>query len=140
MGTGVARSGAAGRVTDARQVGWEEIARMEVQIFGTKKNADTRAALRFFAERRVKTHFVDFAVRPPARGELLRFAQKFGVANLIDRASKRFAELGWTASRYTDEQWLDKITVEPGVIRQPLVRYRQQLTVGPAESTWKAWE
>lgn len=113
---------------------------MEVQIFGTKKNSDTRAALRFFAERRVKTHFVDFAVRPPSRGELLRFVQKFGVAKLIDRDSKRFAELGWVAARYSDEQWLDKLAMEPGVIQQPLVRCRQQLTIGPADTTWKTWE
>ncbi|MBX3147293.1 MAG: hypothetical protein KF785_11035 [Gemmatimonadales bacterium] len=113
---------------------------MEVQVFGTRKSSETRAALRFFAERRVKTHFVDFAVRAPARGELLRFVQKFGLAQLIDRSSKRFAELGWSAARYSDDQWLDKLSMEPGVIRQPLVRYRQQLTIGPADATWKTWE
>jgi hypothetical protein len=32
---------------------------MDVQVFGTKKSAETRKALRFFAERRVRTHFVD---------------------------------------------------------------------------------
>ena len=32
---------------------------MDVQVFGVKKSADTRKALRFFAERRVRTHFVD---------------------------------------------------------------------------------
>jgi len=36
---------------------------MEVQLFGTKKNAETRKALRFFAERRVKVHFVDLLER-----------------------------------------------------------------------------
>ena len=36
---------------------------MEVQIFGTRKSADTRRALRFFAERRIKTHFVDLQER-----------------------------------------------------------------------------
>lgn len=113
---------------------------MEVQVFGTRKSSDTRAALRFFAERRIKTHFVDFGVRPPSRGELLRFVQKFGLGELIDRSSKRFGELGWAAARYSDDQWLDKLGIEPGVLRQPLVRYRQQLTIGPAEATWKTWE
>ena len=59
---------------------------MEVQIFGTRKSADTRKALRFFAERRVKTHFVDLAERPASRGELNRFAQKFGVTALSSNA------------------------------------------------------
>jgi len=36
---------------------------VEVQIFGVRKSADTRAALRFFAERRIKTHFVDLNER-----------------------------------------------------------------------------
>jgi arsenate reductase-like glutaredoxin family protein len=48
---------------------------VEVQIFGTKKSAETRKALRFFAERRVRTHFVDLAERAAALGELRRFAQ-----------------------------------------------------------------
>src|SRR5689334_5674886 len=58
--------------------------RMDVQIFGVKKNADTRKALRFFAERRIKTHFVDLMERPASRGELARFAQKFGTSSLVD--------------------------------------------------------
>jgi len=37
---------------------------MEVQIFGVRKSADTRAALRFFADRRIKTHFVELSVGP----------------------------------------------------------------------------
>ena len=55
-----------------------------------KKSADTRAALRFFAERRIKVHFVDLNERAAAVGELRRFAQKYGVAALIDRDSRRF--------------------------------------------------
>ena len=45
---------------------------MEVQIFGIRKNADTRKALRFFSERRIHTHFVDLAERAASLGELKR--------------------------------------------------------------------
>ena len=112
---------------------------MEVQIFGTKKNADTRKALRFFSERRVKTHFVDLMERAAALGELRRFAQKFGVEALIDRESKRFAELGLRTALYGEERWLTILADEPLLLRQPLVRYQHQLTVGTAEETWKGW-
>ncbi len=112
---------------------------MEVQVFGVKKSIETRAALRFFAERRVKTHFVDFAVRGPSKGELTRFAQKFGVSALIDTSSKRFAELGWGVARYGEQTWLDKLVEEPLVLKLPLVRYQQHITVGPAEPIWKTW-
>ncbi len=112
---------------------------MEVQIFGVRKSADTRAALRFFAERRVKTHFVDLDERAASLAELRRFAQKFGVAALLDRDSRRFEALGLAAARLSDERWLEKLSLEPLLLRMPLVRHQQQLTIGPAAETWTAW-
>src|SRR5688500_4284266 len=112
---------------------------MEVQIFGVKKSADTRKAQRFFAERRVKVHFVDLVERAAALGEGRRFAQKFGVGALIDRDSRRYAELGLAHARYTDERWLEKLADEPLLLVMPLVRWQHQLTVGLAEGTWKEW-
>ncbi len=110
-----------------------------IQIFGTKKNADTRKALRFFAERRLEVHFVDLAQRAASPGELRRFAQKFGVQALLDRESKRFRELGLSAAHLPDERWLEKLAAEPLLLRQPLVRNGTQLTLGDAQPTWKEW-
>lgn len=112
---------------------------MEVQIFGVKKSADTRKAQRFFAERRVKTHFVDLMERAASPGELRRFAQKFGVEALVDRDARRFAELGLGPSRYGEERWLQILAEEPLLLVMPLVRWQHQLTIGPAEPTWRAW-
>ncbi len=112
---------------------------MEVQVFGTKKSAETRKALRFFAERRVKTHFMDLAQRAASPGELRRFVQKFGAQALVDRESKRFRDLGLGAAHLSDERWLEKLADEPLLLRQPLVRNGAQLTVGDAEPTWKSW-
>lgn len=110
-----------------------------VQIFGVKKSADTRAALRFFAERRIPAHFVDLDVKAASLGELRRFAQKFGVAALVDRDGKRYTELGLRSAILTDERWLEKLSEEPRLLRLPLVRCENQVTVGPAAATWKVW-
>ena len=112
---------------------------MEVQIFGIRKSPDTRKALRFFAERRVKTHFVDLLERPASPGELKRFAQKFGGEALVDRHSRRFADLGLAAARLNDERWVEKLALEPLILRMPLVRFGPQLTVGDATETWRSW-
>jgi len=106
---------------------------MEVQIFGVRKSADTRAALRFFAERRVKVHFVDLNERAASPGELRRFADKFGLQALVDRDSRRFAELGRPVAT------LERLSLEPLLLRMPLVRQQQHLTIGAAEATWKEW-
>jgi len=112
---------------------------MEVQIFGVKKSSETRKAQRFFAERRIKVHFMDFMERLPAKGELQRFTQKFGVEAVLDRDAKRFAELGLGVARYGDQKWFDLMLDEPLLIRMPLVRWQHQVTVGDAEATWKTW-
>jgi arsenate reductase len=112
---------------------------MEVQIFGIRKSSDTRKALRFFAERRVKTHFVDLLDRAASPGELKRFAQRFGVQALLDRGSRRFADLGLSAAGLSDERWLDRLAEEPLLLRMPLVRFEQRLTLGDDEPTWRAW-
>lgn len=112
---------------------------MDVQIFGVKKSAETRKALRFFAERRMKTHFVDLMERAASRGELLRFAQKFGVPALIDESARRYTELGLRTARYGDDRWLEILANEPLILKMPLVRHGNALTIGAAETTWKSW-
>jgi arsenate reductase (glutaredoxin) len=112
---------------------------MDIQIFGTRKSPETRKALRFFAERRVKTHFVDLQERGASPGELRRFIQKFGVQALVDRGSRRFADLGLGAAQLNEARWLDKLVEEPLLLRTPLVRQQQRLTIGDAESTWREW-
>ncbi len=113
---------------------------MPVQIFGTRKSAATRKAERFFAERRVPVHFVDLAERAASKGELQRFAQKFGVEALIDRSSRRFQELGLGPARYGVERWLEILSAEPLLLVQPLVRSANKLTIGgDGDAEWKTW-
>ncbi len=112
---------------------------MEVQVFGIKKSPDTRKALRFFAERRVKTHFVDLQERAASPGELGRFVQKFGVEALLDRGSRRFLDLGLATAQLNGDRWLTKLVDEPLLLRMPLVRHGSQLTVGDATEIWQGW-
>ena len=112
---------------------------MEVQVFGTRRSADTRKALRFFAERRVKVHFVDLEERAASPGELRRFAQKFGVEALIDRNGRRFAELGLRSALLSEDRWLARLAEEPLLLRTPLVRNQHRLAIGPDEQAWREW-
>lgn len=112
---------------------------MEVQIFGTRKCADTRKAARFFSERRVKTHFVDLKQKPASVGELKRFVQKFGVDAVIDRESKRFLSLGLRQADYSDDRWLEILAEEPMILSTPLVRWQHRLTIGHEPEAWKEW-
>lgn len=116
---------------------------MEVQIFGVKKSAETRKALRFFSERRIKTHFVDFTERAASPQELRRFVQRYGIDALIDRSSRSYESLGLRYASLSEERWLDKLAEEPLMLRMPLVRQigpgAKGLTIGLAEEEWRQW-
>jgi len=112
---------------------------MEVQVFGIQNDADTRKALRFFKERRLKVHFVDFKQRDPSPGELRRFFERFGEERLIDRSAKRFAALGLRQAYYGNERWIEIASEEPLILKMPLVRSGNRLSVGLDEDAWRAW-
>lgn len=112
---------------------------MTPQVFGTKKHPETRKALRFFSERRIQVQFVDLMEKAASPGELKRFAQKFGVQALVDRQSKRFAELGLAHAQLSEDRWLQKLVDEPLLLMQPLVRWDNRLSIGNAEGEWRDW-
>ena len=84
--------------------------------------------------------FVDLARRPPAPAELRRFAQKLGARSLLDEGSKAFrkANLGYLAMG--EDEILERVAADPGLLRLPLVRFGSELTIGVDEQTWRRWQ
>jgi arsenate reductase (glutaredoxin) len=109
---------------------------VEVQIFGTRKCRDTQKAIRFFKERRVKIHFVDLDERPASAGELRRFDQKFGAEALLDRDGKRFRDRGLHVAHISPSRILPLLEEDPKLLRTPLVRSGNRLSVGAAQEAW----
>jgi arsenate reductase-like glutaredoxin family protein len=110
-----------------------------VQIFGFNDCPDTRKARRFFSERRIQIHYVDLDERPAAKGELRRFGEKFGAAALIDRESRRFRDLGLHVRGDSPERMLDRALSEPRILKTPLVRAGNRVSVGHAPQEWQRW-
>lgn len=112
---------------------------MNVQIFGFRDCQDTRKAQRFFAERRVAVHFVDLDERPAAKGELRRFAERFGAAALVDREGARIKALGLRVAGDSPQRLVERALTEPRLLRTPLVRNGGKVTIGHAPADWQAW-
>ena len=110
---------------------------MTVQIFGLKNSAATRAAERFFKERRVAFQFVDLKRKLMAPAEIKRFVDRFGLAGLLDSEGKVYNEAGLKYLRLTDADLLKRIEQDPGLLRLPLVRAGNRLSIGADEDSWK---
>ena len=111
---------------------------MNVQIVGIKKSNGTRAAERFFKERRVPIQMVDLYQRPMAQAEIRRFADRFGLAALLDTEEKSYVDAGLKYLRMSDAEIVSRIEREPQLLRLPLVRAGNKLSIGPDEEAWKA--
>jgi arsenate reductase-like glutaredoxin family protein len=110
----------------------------DVQIFGLKNSQETRAAERFFKERRVTIHMVDLKVKPMAAGEIRRFIERFGLAGLLDSEGKAYVDAGLKYYKLSDAELLARIERDPKLLRLPLVRGGKVLSVGHDENSWKA--
>jgi arsenate reductase-like glutaredoxin family protein len=115
------------------------MAELSVQIFGHERDAATRAAIRFFKERRVAIHLVDISRKPIARGELRRFVDRFGARMLIDEGSKAWRDGGLGHLRMDDVEVVERLLADQTLLRLPLIRFGTEVTVGRDEATWRSW-
>ncbi len=109
-----------------------------VQVFGVKNSQATRAAERFFKERRVEMQIVDLKKKPMAGGEIGRFIDKFGWAGLLDSEGKLYADAGLKYLRVSEAELMGKIEREPLLLKLPLVRAGKRLSVGQDLEGWRA--
>jgi len=109
-----------------------------VQIFGVKNSPETRAAERFFKERRVPIQFMDLNQKPMAPAEIQRFVQRFGLPALLDREGNAYIDAGLQYLKLSDAELLARVERSPKLLRLPLVRAANRLSAGRDEDAWSA--
>jgi arsenate reductase len=110
-----------------------------IQVFGTERDQATRAALRFFKERRVPISFVDLRKRPIAPGELRRFVERLGARALLDPASRAYRDAGLGYLSLDEAGIVARVLADPSLLRLPLIRHGNDVTIGRDEASWTAW-
>ena len=111
---------------------------VSVQIFGVKNSQTTRAAERFFKERRAEIHMVDLKQKPMAAGEIKRFLDRFSLPGILDTEGKSYIDAGLKYIKLSDAGMLQRIEQDPKLLRLPLIRSGKLLSVGQDEDSWKA--
>jgi arsenate reductase len=109
-----------------------------VQVFGTPDSQPTRAALRFFKERRMDVHFVDIRSKPMAPAELRRFTDRLGARAVADETSKAWRDAGFGYLRMDDSELADRLLADQRLLKLPLVRVGSGVAAGRDEATWKS--
>lgn len=113
---------------------------MNIQIFGTKKSAETRKAERFFKERGIKFQLVDLKEKGLSKGEFQSVSQAVGGLDAMIDQDCKDKDLLAMIKYIAAEDRLEKVLENQTVLKQPIVRNGKQATVGYQAEVWKRWE
>ncbi len=109
-----------------------------IQIFGTAKCKATRAAQRFFADRKVKVQFVDVREKALSKGELASVVKAVGGVRVLYAAdSERVRDRGLQHANPSDARLMELLAEDALLLRTPIVRDGSRAAVGEAPSAWK---
>ena len=110
---------------------------MSIQIFGTKKSADTRKAERFFKERGIKIQSVDLKEKGLSKGELQSVIQAAGGLDAVIDPDCKDKDLLALLTHLVPEDRFEKVLENQQLLRQPIVRNGKKAAVGYQPEAWK---
>ena len=111
---------------------------MNIQIYSGKKNFDTQKAERYFKERRIPVQMMDLKKHPLGEREIRLMLQNVGMEKLIDREDPKVKE--YPACYYDRESLLiPAIQEAPWLLKTPIVRNGNRMTVGYQPEIWAQW-
>ena len=120
---------------------------MAVQIFGTNKSFDCKAAQRFFKERRIPFQFVDLKEKEMSRGEfdsvVTAVARTEGgraaaVESMTDKSSREYASIAYLDDNDKEEKLFEN---QMKLLKLPVCRNgKTEATVGMQQKIWEGWK
>jgi len=113
---------------------------MNIQIFGKPKCFETKKAERYFKERKIKFQLIDISRYGISKGEYQSVKSAVGgMYALIDEKSKEY-DNQYIKHLAREDDIEERLLLNPGMFKTPIVRNGKQATVGYKPDVWKAWE
>ena len=113
---------------------------MNIQIFGTKKNFDSKKAERYFKERGIKYQFIDMKEKGLSKGEFQSVCKAIGGYNKLIDTDCKDKDLLALITYIAEEDKAEKILENQSIIKVPVVRNGKQATEGYQPEIWKSWK
>lgn len=118
-----------------------------IQIFGTNKSFDCKAAQRFFKERRIPFQFIDLKEKAMSRGEFdsvvtaisrVEGGRSVAVDALIDKNAKDYASVAYLDDGDKEDKLFEN---QAALMKLPVCRNgKTDATCGMQQKIWEKWE
>lgn len=113
---------------------------MNIQIFGTKKDFETKKAERYFKERGIRYQFIDMKEKGMSKGEFLSVLQAVGGYEMLIDPNCKDRELLALVTYLAEEDRAEIIFENQRIIKTPIVRNQRLATAGYQPEIWKDWK
>ena len=124
-----------------------------IQVFGTNKSFDCKAALRFFKERRVQVQFVDLKEKTMSRGEFdsvvtavarLVGSRADALDAMTDKNSKAYSSIAYLDDSEKEDKLFEN---QAALLKLPVCRNvaskqsggKTDATAGLQQKIWESW-
>lgn len=117
-----------------------------IQVFGSNKSFDCKAAQRFFKERRIPFQFVDLKEKEMSAGEfdsvLQVLVKEYGSRNqaleaMIDKNSRNYSEIAYLDDDQKEEKLFEN---QLKLLKLPICRNgKNAASCGINEKLWQNW-
>ena len=124
-----------------------------IQVFGTNKSFDCKAALRFFKERRVQVQFVDLKEKEMSRGEFdsvvtaiarLEGSRADALDAMTDKNSKAYSSIAYLDDSEKEDKLFEN---QAALLKLPVCRNvaskqsggKTDATAGLQQKIWESW-
>ena len=109
---------------------------LNIQIFGTLKNNETKKAIRFFKERGIKVHIIDLREKNLSKGELENITRKIPIEDLLDKEGKEYRKRNLAYMKF---DIAEEILEDSLLVKMPIVRNGKNVTLGYEPKIWMNW-
>ncbi len=112
---------------------------MNIQLYYGKRNFDVQKAERYFKERRIPYQAMDLKKHKLGEREIRLMIDRIGIESIIDRSDSKVREHPACYYDRTD-MLIPAIQEAPWLLRTPIVRNGNRVTVGYDPETWNSWD
>ncbi|KAF5056697.1 arsenate reductase family protein [Anaerotignum sp.] len=110
---------------------------MNIQIYGSQKNFDTKKAERYFKERKTPYQYINIHEFGMSKSVFEAAKRRIPLEDMIDRKAKAYQTLFMD---YIDESKREGTLLEnPVLFMTPIVRNGKEFTLGYCPDVWKEW-
>ena len=111
---------------------------MNIQIFGTKKNNDSKKAERYFKERGIRFQYIDMAEKGLSKGEFQSVLSAVGCISALVDANAKDQETVQILSYLSADDAVQKVFENQQIMALPVVRNGKRATAGYQPDIWKS--